>query len=73
MSDRSLAQRTLDALVYAPAGFLLTAVEDLPAMAVKGRSRLEIQLRNAHLVGRMVLGRHVAARGPAPGAGAGQP
>jgi hypothetical protein len=75
VSDRTLAQRALDALVYAPAGFLLTAVEDLPAMAAKGRSRVEVQLRNAHLVGRMVVtrGRHdlerrfadLAGQGPA--------
>jgi hypothetical protein len=60
VSERSLARRTLDALVYAPAGLLLTAVEDLPSMAAKGRSRIEVQVRNAHLVGRMVvtLGRH---------------
>ena len=55
MSDRTLAQRTLDALVYAPAGVLLTAAEDLPAMAAKGRARLETQLRNAHAVGRMAV------------------
>lgn len=55
MSERSLAQRALDALVYAPAGVLLTAAEDLPAMATKGRDRLEVQLRNAHAVGRMAL------------------
>lgn len=55
MSDRTLAERALDALVYAPAGLLLTAAEDLPAMAAKGRSQLEVRLRNAHLVGRLVV------------------
>lgn len=55
MSDRSIAQRTLDALVYAPAGLVLTALEDLPEMAAKGRSLIEVQVRNAHLVGQMVV------------------
>lgn len=55
MSDRSITQRTLDALVYAPTGLVLTALEDLPEMAAKGRARIELQVRNAHLVGRMVV------------------
>lgn len=55
MSDRTIARRTLDALVYAPAGLVLTALEDLPEMAAKGRSRIEVQVRNAHLVGQMVV------------------
>jgi hypothetical protein len=55
VSDRSIAERTLDALVYAPAGLVLTALEDLPEMAAKGRARIEVQVRNAHLVGRMVV------------------
>lgn len=53
---RSLAQQALDALVYAPAGFVLTAVEDLPEMAAKGRAHIEVQLRNAHVVGRFAVG-----------------
>lgn len=53
--DRSFAQRTLDALLFAPAGFLLTAVEDLPEMAVKGRSRLEGHVRNAHVLGQLAV------------------
>jgi hypothetical protein len=55
VSDRSITQRTLDALVYAPAGLVLTALEDLPEMAAKGRSRIEVQVRNAHLVGQVVV------------------
>lgn len=48
-------QRTLDGLVFAPAGFLLTAVDDLPEMAVKGRTRLEGQFRNAHVLGQFAV------------------
>ena len=48
-------QRTLDAFVFAPAGFLLTAVEDLPEMAAKGRARLEGQVRNAHVLGQFAV------------------
>jgi len=48
-------QRTLDGLVFAPAGFLLTAVDDLPEMAAKGRTRLEGQFRNAHFLGEVAV------------------
>jgi len=48
-------QRTLDGLVFAPAGFLLTAVDDLPEMAAKGRARLEGQFRNAHFLGELAV------------------
>lgn len=53
---RTPAQQALDLLVYAPAGLVLTAMEDLPDLAAKGRSRLELQFRNAHVIGRMVVG-----------------
>jgi hypothetical protein len=52
---RSLADQALDILVFAPAGALITAVEDLPEMAAKGRARLDQQLRNARLVGRFAF------------------
>jgi hypothetical protein len=54
-AERSVAQRTLDALVFAPAGILLTAVEDLPEMAMKGRACLEVQLRNARTLGQLTV------------------
>lgn len=53
MSDK--LRKTVDTLVYAPVGFLLTAVEDLPDMAAKGRDRLELQLRNAHVIGQFAV------------------
>ena len=52
---RSVADRALDVLVFAPAGVLLTAAEDLPGMAEKGRTRLEQTIRNAQVVGRFAV------------------
>jgi hypothetical protein len=47
----------LDVFVFAPAGLVLTAVEDLPEVVSKGRSRLEGHIRNARFVGQLVVGR----------------
>ncbi len=52
---RTPAQQALDLLVFAPAGLVATAIEDLPELAAKGRERMETQLRNAHLIGRLVV------------------
>jgi hypothetical protein len=52
-----LGRKVVDLLVFAPAGLLATAVEDLPAMVAKGRSRLEVHLRNAKFVGELVVTR----------------
>jgi hypothetical protein len=43
--------------VYAPLGLALTAVEDLPAVAAKGRDRVELELSNARVVGRFMVAR----------------
>jgi hypothetical protein len=48
-------QRALDVLVYAPAGFVIQATEDFPAMAAKGRDRLEVHVENARIVGMFVV------------------
>jgi len=51
--------------VFAPAGIVLTAVEDLPEFAAKGRSRLTTQIRNARIVGEFAVnrgGRHLRRR-----------
>jgi hypothetical protein len=53
--ERSPGQQALDALVYAPAGLVLTVLEDLPALTAKGRARIGQQLRNAHAVGRLAV------------------
>jgi hypothetical protein len=52
---KSPAQRTLDLFVYAPVGALLSAVEEFPEMANKGRARLEVQLKNARVIGQFVV------------------
>ncbi len=53
--ERSATEQALDVLVYAPAGLILTALEDLPALTAKGRARIGQQVRNAHAVGRMAV------------------
>lgn len=76
---RSAAHLAMDVFVYAPAGALLTAASDVPAMAAKGRARIDQELRNAHLVGRFVVDtgvrrmrgqlEHLTGGRPAPGPG----
>ncbi len=51
----SPGRKALDLLVFAPAGLLVTAVEELPELAAKGRTRFEVHLRNARFVGQMVV------------------
>lgn len=53
--DKTLAQRTLDLLVFAPTGLVVTAIEDLPGFAARGRATIEVQIRNARLVGEFAL------------------
>ncbi len=43
--------------MFAPVGLALTAVEDLPALATKGRERVELELSNARVVGRFMVSR----------------
>jgi len=56
-SSASLTQRTLDVLVFGPAGMVLTAVEDLPEFAAKSRRWLVTHIRNARTVGEFVVNR----------------
>jgi hypothetical protein len=49
--------RAIDVCVFAPVGLALTVVEDLPGMAAKGRTRVELELSNARIVGRYVVSR----------------
>lgn len=53
--DRSLTQRALDLIVYVPAGLALTVAEDLPQLAERGRTQIEGQVRNAKVVGQLVV------------------
>jgi hypothetical protein len=54
-SPKSLRRLALDLLVYAPAGVVLTALEDFPSFADKGRQQIDQQLRNAKVVGQFVV------------------
>jgi hypothetical protein len=57
---REAWERTLDVIVYTPAGFVFDALDRAPAMAALGRDRIRVQLSNARLMGDYVL--HKAAR-----------
>ena len=57
MDDESFRRRALDLLVFAPAGLLLTAVEELPNLIEKGRSRIEMPVRNARFLGKFAVTR----------------
>jgi len=45
----------LDVFVYAPAGLVMTVVEDLPDLAAKGRARITTELRSARAVGKFTV------------------
>lgn len=47
----------LDLFVYAPVGLALTAAEELPKLAAKGRSRVNTQLMMARVVGQFAVTR----------------
>jgi hypothetical protein len=53
--EHSLAEWALDTFVYAPTGLVVTALEDMPELVAKGRARIELQLRNAHFLGRIAV------------------
>jgi hypothetical protein len=52
---KSPLRRTLDLCVFAPVGAAMTLAEELPELIEKGRRRVELQLGNAHVVGRFVV------------------
>lgn len=47
----------LDLFVYAPVGLALTAAEELPKLAAKGRTRVNTQLMMARVVGQFAVAR----------------
>jgi hypothetical protein len=47
----------LDLLVYAPVGLAMTAAEELPKLAAKGRTRVNTQLMMARVVGQFAVSR----------------
>lgn|GEM_PF-657866 len=50
-----LAARALDVLVYLPAGALVRALGDVPETVAEGRARVDRELRNAKVVGRLAV------------------
>ena len=52
---KSPLRRTLDLCVFAPVGAAVTLAEELPELIEKGRRRVELQVGNAHVVGRFVV------------------
>ena len=79
--DPSLNDRLLDVFVYAPAGFILSALDDFPKLAALGRDRLGTQVSNARVMGAFAVkmgaqelkkrGEELLHRQPAPGQPAG--
>ncbi|HWD52135.1 MAG TPA: hypothetical protein VG412_07025 [Acidimicrobiales bacterium] len=53
--DPSLNDRILDVFVYAPAGFILSALDDFPKLAALGRDRLGTQVSNARVLGEFAV------------------
>src|SRR6185437_7365434 len=56
MTDqRSALDNALDLLLYAPVGLALTAAEELPKLAAKGRTQVQGQLTMARMVGQFAV------------------
>ena len=53
--QRSALDNALDLLVYAPVGLALTAAEELPKFAAKGRTQVQGQLTMARMVGQFAV------------------
>ena len=62
--ESSLNDRLLNALVYVPAGLVITVAEEFPRLASLGRRRLAGQVSSARAVGEFVVqaGRHELQR-----------
>ena len=53
--DKPPVERLLDIFVFGPAGLAITAVEEFPRLAAKGRHRVEGQVHTARLVGQFAV------------------
>lgn len=53
--ERSPLDNALDLLVYAPLGLALTAAEELPKLAAKGRAQVQNQVTIARMVGQFAV------------------
>ncbi|HLI15735.1 MAG TPA: hypothetical protein VKV23_06765 [Acidimicrobiales bacterium] len=52
---RSPLDAALDLFVYMPVGLAVTAAEEIPKLAAKGRSRVDTQLKMARVVGEFAV------------------
>jgi len=62
---RNPVDKLIDALIFAPLEGLLEAASDIEGAAAKGRKRLELQLSNARVLGKMAVtfgGREIERR-----------
>jgi hypothetical protein len=53
--ERTLYERLIELAVFVPIGIAASVVEELPALAEKGRERLNKQLRVARMVGKLTV------------------
>ena len=53
--QRSALDNALDLLVFAPVGLALTAAEEIPKLAAKGRAQVEGQMTMAKMVGQFAV------------------
>ena len=73
--SQSPLDAALDLLVYVPVGLLLTAAEEVPQLAAKGRARVGGQVGMARVVGQFAVaqGRKELSKRLSAGAGGGPP
>jgi hypothetical protein len=53
--NRSALENALDVFVYAPVGLAVTALEELPKLAEKGRAQVQGQITIARMVGKFAV------------------
>ena len=51
----TVAQRLLDVFVFAPAGLMVTAIEEFPRLVERGRERVTGRVSSAKTVGSFVV------------------
>jgi hypothetical protein len=53
--EPTVSQRLIDVLVFAPAGLMVTAIEEFPRLVERGRARVTGQVTSARSVGSFVV------------------